>query len=248
VTPGGAVLVGLAGFAGGAINAAAGGGTLVTFPALLHAGLSPLTANVTNTVGLVPGYLGGVVGHRRREPLPEVSHRVLLTASGAGAAVGVALLLLTPERLFTHVAPYLVLVAVVLLLAQRRILAALNRRGHVGSARGVTIAVTAAAVYGAYFGAALGVMLVALLSITSRAEFALSNAVKTLLSFAINLVAGLAYAALAPVAWWAALVVAVTSTAGGYVGGSVARRIPVVVLRLITAALGLIAAATLFAR
>jgi uncharacterized membrane protein YfcA len=248
VTPGGLVLVGLAGLAGGAINAAAGGGTLVTFPALLHAGLSPLAANVTNTVGLVPGYLGGVAGHRRWEPLPEVSHRALLGASGAGAAVGVALLLLTPQRLFSHVAPYLVLVAVVLLLAQRRILAALRRRGHAGSHRGVMIAVTVAAVYGAYFGAALGVMLVALLSITSRAEFPLANAVKTLLSFLINLIAGLAYAVLAPVAWLPALVVAVTSTAGGYVGGSVARRIPVVVLRLVTAALGLVAAATLFAR
>ncbi|MCU1677142.1 MAG: hypothetical protein JWM93_1900, partial [Frankiales bacterium] len=96
-------------------------------------------------------------------------------------------------------------------------------------------------VSGAYFGAALGVLLLALLSITSRAEFPLANAVKTLLSFVVNMLAALAYALFAPVAWWHALVIAIASTAGGYLGGTVARRIPVLTLRLVTAALGLVA-------
>ncbi|MCU1676997.1 MAG: hypothetical protein JWM93_1755, partial [Frankiales bacterium] len=152
MTPGTVGLLAVAGFAGGAINAAAGGGTLVTFPALLHAGLSPLSANVTNTVGLVPGYLGGVLGHqRRRESLPEVGQRVLAATALAGAALGVALLLSTPETLFKHVAPYLVLVAVVLLLAQKRILAVLRSRGHHGGRRWVLSAAFAGGVYGAYF-------------------------------------------------------------------------------------------------
>jgi len=246
VTPGAAGLLAVAGFLGGAINAAAGGGTLVTFPALLHVGLSPLSANVTNTVGLVPGYLGGVLGHQRRtESLPEVGQRPLALTAIAGAVVGVVLLLTTPEKLFGHVAPYLVLIAVVLLLAQKRILAALRSRGHNGGRRWVLAATFAGGMYGAYFGAALGVLVLALLSIASRAEFALANAVKTLLAFVINAIAALAYAVFAPVAWWHALVIAVASTAGGYLGGSVARRIPVLVLRLVTAALGLVAFVTL---
>ncbi|MDQ1703077.1 MAG: uncharacterized protein QOF57_2329 [Frankiaceae bacterium] len=249
MTPGTAGLLAVAGFLGGAINAAAGGGTLVTFPALLHAGLTPLSANVTNTVGLVPGYLGGVLGHQRgRESLPEVGQRTLALTATAGAAIGVVLLLTTPEKLFTSVAPYLVLVAVVLLLAQKRILAALRARGHGGGRRWVLAAAFAGGVYGAYFGAALGVLLLALLSITSRAEFPLANAVKTLLAFIVNMLAALAYAVFAPVAWWPALVIAIASTAGGYLGGTVARRIPVLVLRLVTAALGLVAFVTLLRR
>ncbi|MDQ1682918.1 MAG: uncharacterized protein QOC60_1801 [Frankiaceae bacterium] len=246
MTPGTAGLLAVAGFVGGAINAAAGGGSLVTFPALLHAGLTPLSANVTNTVGLVPGYLGGVLGHQRRnESLPEVGQRPLALTAVAGAGVGVVLLLTTPEKLFSNVAPYLVLLAVVLLLAQKRILGALRSRGHTGGRRWVLAATFVAAVYGAYFGAAMGVLLLALLSISSRAEFPLANAVKTLLSFIVNVLAALAYAVFAPVAWWQALVVAVASLAGGYLGGTVARRIPVLVLRLATAALGLVAFVTL---
>ena len=242
-------LLAVAGFAGGAINAAAGGGTLITFPALLYSGLSPLAATVTNTVGLTPGYLGGVLGHgRRSESLPEASLRALGVTAAAGAAGGVALLLLAPHRLFTDVAPYLILVAVTLLLVQQPILTALRARGHEASRAGALAAVFASGVYGAYFGAAMGVLLLALLSVASRAEFALANAVKTALSFVVNILAAIAYAVFAPVAWWHALVIALASTAGGYLGGSLARRIPVVVLRLATAALGAVAFVTLLVR
>ncbi len=246
MTPGGAGLLAVAGFVGGAINAAAGGGTLVTFPALLHVGLSPLAANVTNTVGLVPGYLGGVLGHQRHhESLPEVRRRPLVFSAAAGAAVGVVFLLTTPAALFAHLAPCLVLVAVLLLLARERILGALRARGHYVGRRSVLGAAFAGGVYGAYFGAALGVLLLALLSIASRAEFALANAVKTLLALVVNAVAAFAYSVFAPVAWWQALVIAVASTAGGSIGGSVARHIPVPALRLFTAVLGLVAFVTL---
>ena len=241
VTAGGVALLACAGFAGGAINAAAGGGTLVTFPALLAVGLSPLSANVTNTVGLSPGYLGGAVGHQRTEPLPEIEHRPLAMSAVVGAAVGVALLLVSPSTLFERVAPFLVLIAVVLLLAQQPILHAMHRRGVSGGPRAVLSAAFIGGAYGAYFGAALGVLLLALFSITSRAAFPLANAVKTRLAFVINLIAAIAYAVLAPVEWWAALVVAVSSTGGGYLGGRLARRIPVLALRLLTAALGAVA-------
>ena len=242
-------LLAAAGFAGGAINAAAGGGTLITFPALLYTGLSPLAANVTNTVGLAPGYFGGVLGHgRHRESLPEVSLRALCVTAGAGALAGAALLLLTPHRLFTNVAPYLILLAVTVLLGQGPILAALRSHGHEASRAGVLATAFAGGIYGAYFGAAMGVLLLALLSIVSRAEFPLANAVKTALSLVVSVIAALAYAVFAPVAWWHALVIGVASTAGGFLGGSLARRIPVLVLRLATAALGAIAVVTLLIR
>jgi uncharacterized membrane protein YfcA len=219
-------LLGVAGFAGGAINAAAGGGTLVTFPALLSVGLSPLSANVTNTVGLVTGYLGGVAGHGRRDPLPEVGDRTLVGAAAAGAAVGIGCLLSTPESV----------------IAQKPVLAVLRRRlGSDTRPSWVLSAAFAGGVYGAYFGAALGVLVLALLSITSRATFAHANAVKTRLSFVVNVIAAAAFAILAPVAWGPAGVIAVTSTAGGFLGGTAARRIPVRVLRGVTAVLGLIA-------
>jgi uncharacterized membrane protein YfcA len=169
----------------------------------------------------------------------------LAAVAAAGAAIGVVVLLVTPERVFRGVAPYLILAAVVLLLAQSRILTALRSRGHEGGRRWVLAATFACSIYGAYFGGALGVLLLALLSIASRADFVLTNAVKALLSLVINVVAALAYAAFAPVVWQAALALAVTSTAGGYLGGTVARHIPVIWLRLVTAALGLVAFVTL---
>jgi uncharacterized membrane protein YfcA len=165
-----------------------------------------------------------------------------VAAAATGAVVGVACLLSTPESAFTRVAPYLLLVAVTLLIAQKPVLALLRRRlGSDTRASWVLSAAFAGGVYGAYFGAALGVLLLALLAMTSRAAFAHANAVKTRLSFVVNVIAAAAFAILAPVAWLPAGVIAVSSTAGGFLGGTLARRIPVGVLRAVTAALGLIA-------
>lgn len=246
MTPADAALLAAAGLAGGAINAAAGGGSLVTFPALLAVGLNPLVANVTNTVALTPGYLGGVLGHgRRREPLPEVGMRALLGAAVLGALAGVALLLLAGEDVFSGLAPWLVLAALGLLLAQGPVLRALRARDLHASPRLLLGAVLVGGVYGAYFGGALGVMLLAVLGVTSRAEYGLANAVKTSLSFVINVLAAGLFAVLAPVAWGAAGVVAVASLVGGYAGGRVAQRVPVPVLRGFTAVLGLAAVVSL---
>lgn len=237
--------MGAAGLVGGAINAAAGGGSLITFPALLSVGIAPLPANTTNTVGLVPGYLTGVLGHARRDPLPEVAERPLLLTAVLGALAGVALLLTTPADYFTAAAPVLVLVSSALLLGQRWLLPRLRAEDGAGGRRRVLAIVFVGSLYGAYFGAALGVLLLALLSVCSRADFPLANAVKTRLSFVVNLVAGLLFAVLAPVHWGFALVLAVTSSAGGYLGGGAARRVPVPVLRGATAALGVATAVSL---
>lgn len=248
MSPGDGLLVAAAGLVGGAINAAAGGGSLVTFPALLHVGLGPLAANVSNTVGLVPGYLGGVLGHKTRDPLPEVDDRPLLLTGVLGAGAGVLLLLTTPEELFSAVAPVLVLLASALLLGQPWLLPRLRRggSGSGGSSRAVLGTAFVGSLYGAYFGAALGVLLLALLGLCSRAPWPLANAVKTRLSFVVNLVAAGLFVCLAPVAWSFVLILAVTSSVGGYLGGDVARRIPVPVLRAFTAVLGVVAAVTLW--
>lgn len=234
-----AAVLALAGFVGGAINAAAGGGSLVTYPALLAVGLQPLAANVTNTVGLTAGYLGGVVGHRSRSSLPEASMRALLAASLAGALLGVAVLLNTAESVFRAVVPVLVLFATVLLLAQRWLLDVLRSKGYRGASRAAVLAAAfAGGVYGAYFGAAYGVVLLAAFAVTSAAAWPVANAVKTLLSLAINVTAAVAYLALAPVSLSHALVLAAGSLLGGYLGGDVARRVPVGALRAFTALLG----------
>ncbi|MEP7054568.1 MAG: sulfite exporter TauE/SafE family protein, partial [Actinomycetota bacterium] len=183
-------LLAAAGFVAGAINAAAGGGSLITYPALLAVGLNPLAANVTNTVGLAPGYLGGVFGHRSRTPLPELSLARSVAASVAGAFVGVAVLLNTSERVFRWVVPVLVLVATVLILVQPWLLKAIRSKGYRGSSeRAVLLCCFAGGVYGAYFGAAYGVVLLALFAVTSAATWPVANAVKTLLSLAINVIA-----------------------------------------------------------
>lgn len=235
-------LLAVAGFVGGAINAAAGGGSLITYPALLFVGLSPLAANVTNAVGLTPGYLGGVLGQRSSEALPEASLRRLVTTATAGALAGVALLLLAPERLFGVVAPVLVLAATVLLLIQPGLLKALRAKGYRGSSpRAVLVAAFCGGVYGAYFGAALGVVLLAVFAVASTASWPLANAVKTWLSLAINLIAAVLFLALAPVHVVPALVLAVGGLLGGYFGGGITRRVPVPVLRIFTAIIGAVA-------
>lgn len=235
-------LLAIAGVVGGAINAAAGGGSLVTYPALLAVGLSPLAANVTNTVGLTPGYLGGLLGQRSGGSLPEASIRHLVSTSLAGALAGVALLLTAPERLFGVVAPVLVLVATVLLVVQPWLLKALRARGYRGSSRrSVLVATFFGGVYGAYFGAALGVVLLAVYAVTSHASWPRANAVKSWVSLAINLLAALLFLRLAPVHVVPALLLAAGGLLGGYFGGGLTRRIPVAVLRAVTALLGAIA-------
>ncbi|MCW2667492.1 MAG: hypothetical protein JWN57_2454, partial [Frankiales bacterium] len=171
--------------------------------------------------------------------------RALVGSAALGALAGVALLLAAGEDLFSDLAPFLVLASLALLLAQGPVLRALRARDLHDSPQLLLGAVFFAAVYGAYFGAALGVLLLAVLGVASRAEYGLANAVKTSLSFVINLLAAGLFAVLAPVAWGAAGVLAVASLVGGYAGGRAARRVPVPVLRGATAVLGLAAVVSL---
>ncbi len=235
------LLVLSAGIVAGTANTIAGGGSLLSFPLLVALGLPPLDANVTNTLGIAPAGLGGVLGFRHELASQRSRLLVLLPISAFGAVAGAVLLLLTPAHVFSRVVPLLIVVACVLLLMQRRIARTLeNRRRHrTWLLRTGTLV---SAVYGGYFGAAVSVLLLALLAVTVRDSLQRLNALKVPLAGAMNLVSGLVFAFFAPVHWVYVLVLAPSTLVGGRIGASAARRIPDQPLRLVVVALGLAAA------
>lgn len=240
----------LAGFVAGAINAAAGGGSLITFPALIAAGYPPLIANVTNNVAVLPGYVTGAWGYRSN--LRGQGRRImpLAVVSAFGSIVGVGLILVSSQGAFERVVPFLVLAACALLAAQPAIRRRLGERtgAHERPGIGSLAAQTLAAVYGGYFGAALGVAVIALLGVFFDDSLQRLNALKALLQLVIGAAAALGFALLTPVAWGAALVVGPASLAGGLVGARLARRVSDSVLRGGIVAYGVAAAVWLFLR
>jgi uncharacterized protein len=237
-----AILVGLAGIAAGAINAVVGSGTLITFPTLLAVGLPPVVANVSNTVGLVPGGVAAALGYRRE--LAGQRSRVLrfAVATVAGATLGAVLLLVLPESSFVAVVPALILLGCVLVLIQPWLMRRLGerRRPHHGGPL-VWLLVLAIGVYGGYLGAGQGVLLIAVLGLGLDETLQRVNAAKNVLAGLANLVAGLIFVAVADVDWAVAALIAMGSTVGALVGAGVARRLPEPVLRGTVVAIGLIA-------
>jgi uncharacterized membrane protein YfcA len=245
--------VAAAAFAAGAVNAVAGGGSLISFPALIAVGVPTLAANVTNQIAVLPGYIGGTVAYR--EELRGQRRRVaaLAATSCIGAVVGAFLLVVSSQRLFAVLAPLLVLVAVALLAAQpwlSRIEAerAAHPHARVHPTRRVHGANFFASVYGGYFGAGLGIMLLAILAIGLEDSLQRLNALKGLLSLVVAVVAAVFFALFGPVHWDAAGVMAVASFAGGHVGVGVARRISDRALRLGVIVVGTGVAVWLFSR
>ena len=246
MTPGTAALLAGGGLLAGAVNAVAGGGSLISFPALLAAGYPPVTANVTNTVALVPGYAGSVAGGRAELRGQSRRLRTLGLVSAAGAAVGAVLLLTTPSEVFRAVVPFLILLGCALLLAQPRLARLVQARGDERrSSPFLLVGVLLASVYGAYFGAGLGVVLLGLLGVFLAERLARVNALKNVLSTVVNVVALVAFGLFGPVAWEAVLVIAAASLAGGYLGGRVAGRIPSNALRAAVVVYGVVVAVVL---
>ena len=237
-------LAGLAALAGGAVNALAGGGTLITFPALTALGVPAQAANVTNTVALSPGYLGGTYGQRRDLAGQGRRLRWLVPVGVVGGVAGGLLLLATGEALFRDLVPWLILLAVALLLAQdpvkrwvARRTAAAGRDPHgEGWAAGPAFA---ASLYGGYFGAGLGIMLLAVLGTALHESLVRVNALKQAMSFAINISAAVFFLFSGKVVWAAAAVMAVGALVGGVLGGRLAGRIRDVVLRRVVAVAGI---------
>jgi hypothetical protein len=233
-----------AGIAAGTINTVVGSGTLITFPVLLSFGYAPVVANVSNTIGLVPGSASGAIGYRRE--LAGQRERVvrLALASACGGVIGAILLLSLPASAFKSIVPAFIVIALVLILAQDRLSAALasHRRAgrtHVGPL--AMVGVLGTGVYGGYFGAAQGIMLLAILGLSLDDDLQRINAVKVVLAGLVNLVSGLIFVFAAHVAWLPVLLIAVGSVLGGVLGARYGRRLPEPALRAVIIVVGITA-------
>ena len=244
------LLLAVAGLVAGAINAAAGGGSLVTFPALIAVGLPPLIANVTNNVAVFPGYVTGALGYR--EGLGGQGLRIfsLALVSAVGGLAGVGLVLVSSEAAFEGVVPFLVLAACALLAAQPLLGRFIGKRSGLREKPGIGALAGQAvvAVYGGYFSAALGVAVLALLGFVFEDTLQRLNALKALLQLIIGGAAALGFALLAPVDWAAVAIVGTASLAGGQLGARLAQRVNDRVLRSGIVVYGILAALWLFTR
>lgn len=242
------LLLALAGLLGGSINAIAGGGSLVTFPALLAVGMPPLQANVTNSVGQWPGYLGGVVGFRH-ELRPQL-HRVrqVVVAAVIGSATGTFLLLSLPSGAFDAVVPVLVLTAAVLTYLQPRLkqYAAARQAARSGPEWELPVAVALVTAYGGYFLGGLGVILLGVLAAVSPDTLRRNNALKSAISLVTATIALLAYSLFAPVLWTAVAITAPMALVGGLVGARIATRVREDVLRWVVIVLSVAVSIWLF--
>lgn len=245
------LLIFLAALAAGFINAIAGGGTLLTFPVLLAIGIPPVAANVTNTVALVPGTIGGMWAQRGDFKSQYRRLLQLLPVAIAGGIAGGLLILNTSEDAFKSIIPYLILVATMLLAAQVRIKNWVTARlGHAHAEKHSPVFMTGmvflAAIYGGYFGAGLGVILMAVLGMVIDDTLTRLNFLKQALGFVINLAAAIYFAFSGEVYWWVAFVMIFGSVLGGWIGGKLAGSIKPELLRWIVVSAGLIAAVIYF--
>ncbi|WP_328310979.1 sulfite exporter TauE/SafE family protein [Actinomycetospora sp. NBC_00405] len=248
-----AAIIVVAGVWAGTVNTIVGSGTLVTFPVLLALGYPPLTANVSNGLGLVPGSLTGAIGYRRE--LRGLRGRVarLGVASVLGGLTGAVLLLWLPPDAFDAVVPILVALAVVLVVIQPWVSRRMAARRPDGAPRtrvgpAVSAATYGTGVYGGYFGAAQGVLLLATLGLLIDDDLQRHNAVKNVLATLANLVSGIVFALVAPVSWPVVACVAGGSIVGGVIGSLVGRRLPPVVLRGVIVVVGVAALVQLLVR
>ena len=246
-------IIAVAAVAAGAVNALAGGGTLITFPTLIFTGFDAVVSNVTNTVALLPGYIGGTLAQRK--DMKGQEHRLwyLIPAGLVGGFIGGFLLLQTGEKLFRGLVPWLILVASLLLAIQDPVKAWLTRRRaerESGSSyeRWAAVPVGLASVYGGYFGAGLSVIILAALGLTYDDSLTRLNAIKQLVSFSANLAAAVFFAFSGRVYWPAALVMMVGALIGGMLGGRLAGRIKPATLRWIVVVIGVAVSIIYFIR
>ncbi|MBF0473558.1 MAG: sulfite exporter TauE/SafE family protein [Nitrospirae bacterium] len=247
------LVVGFAAILGGAVNALAGGGTLITFPMLTAVGVPAVAANVTNTVALCPGYLGATFAQMKDLKGQMARLWLLLPVSLLGGVGGGVLLLKTGDQAFRNLVPYLILMAVVLLAFQDKLRAwVISRSGKNGVVTlhdaWVILPVIPAAVYGGYFGAGVSVIVLAVLGLVLEESFTRLNALKQSVSFSINIAAAIFFIFSGKVVWSAAIVMAVCALVGGVLGGRLAGWIKPEILRRIVVVTGTIVAVIYFVR
>lgn len=241
-----ALLTGLAAFGAGVLNAIAGGGSFLTFPALVFAGVPPVAANATSAIAVSPGYLGSTLGFR-----PEL--RTLPTAllwretgiAALGGLLGAGLLLVTPAKVFSGIVPWLLLLATALFALGPRIA---QLSGGVGHPRWRLPGLLAVSIYGGYFNGGLGILMMALYTLTGESRLNTVNALKNLNSFVLSLLSVLAFAAAGAIVWPQAVWMMLWATAGGWAGAHLARRLPVRWVRWLVIATGLVMSGVFFSR
>lgn len=251
MTPGRLALLSLAALVAGAVNSVAGGGTLLTYPALVLAGMNPIVANATSTVALWPGTIGAMLGYRSelRERSPVLL--ALALPSLLGGACGAILLLCTPTMVFEWLVPFLILFATFLFSVHGSVRERVEATSAVQSRQWWVVAGVlqfAIAVYGGYFGAGIGILMLALLGILGMDDLHAMNGIKVVSGMLINFVAVATFAASGIVDWPVALIMAAASGIGGWAGAGLARRIGQVRLRRAIIGIGALVSAILLAR
>ena len=245
----------IAGIAAGTINTVVGSGTLITFPVLLGVGYAPVVANVSNTVGLVPGSASGALGYRRELASQRDRLMPLGVASLLGGVTGAVLLLSLPASAFKAIVPVFIAIALVLITLQPRLSRAMadrarragrTRDGH-RPGRAAIAGVFASGVYGGYFGAAQGILLLAILNLSLDDDLQRLNALKVVLAGIVNLVAGVLFVFVAHIAWLPAALIAAGSLLGGVLGARYGRRLPPPALRAVILIVGIVAIVRLVA-
>lgn len=248
--PANLVLLLLAAFGAGALNAVAGGGSFLTLPALVFTGLPPVVANATGTVALLPGYVSGAWGFREDlQAPPGLTLKRMALLSVAGGATGAMLLLVTDDRTFRILVPWLLLAATAMFAAGPALVRRIRSMGGGAPSTGrASIGVILVAVYGGYFNGGLGILLLALFGLLGQSHLHAANGSKNVVSALLTSIAVLVYAAGGLVAWPQALFMMLAATAGGYLGARMARRLPPTVLRAGIVCIGLVMSAMFFMR
>ncbi len=246
------LLVVATGLGAGVLSSTVGVASLLSFPVLVALGLPPVVANVSNTLGLIPGGLGGVVGYREEVRAAGPIARTIVLVCALGAVAGAALLLGLPSGVFEAVVPWLILLTCLLVGAQPHISAWLRvRNGERSGVRhhmspATTGFATLTGMYGGYFGAGAGVMMVAVLGLGTDLELRIINGLKTLALMVGNIVAGLIFVVVADPRWDVVVLLAAGSLVGGYVGARIGRKLPDAVFRWAVVTAGVAAAVLLF--
>ena len=229
-----------AAFAAGVINSVAGGGSFLTFPSLVFAGVPAVVANASNTVALVPGAVASAVSYRRDvQRLAEERVKSWFVLSVIGGALGAALLLFTSDKTFRQIAPWLLLFATLLFAFGNRISIALRGRLHSSQAL-MLVLLFPIALYGGYFGGGIGIMILAAFRLYGLTDIHGMNGVKTILSAALNGIAAAVFIAARQVSWRPTLIMMVAAIAGGYLGPVIARRMRPQVIRGVVIGVGVL--------